>query len=227
MAEVASRKVNTYLAEIIGTFILVFAGITAVNVNYLTYGMLGLTGIGLVFGLAVIIVAYSLGHISGAHLNPAVTVGLTLAKRFEYGNLIPYVASQLLGAILAGIVELAIFGTAFTSYPTYLGTTVPNYALSQPLSAFVMEIFITMFLVITVLGATHEKAPKNWAGLAIGLAVAMGVMIGGGVSGGSMNPARTFGPALVSWTWTDHWIYWLGPLFGAYLAAGIYRRIFE
>jgi len=219
--------VNAYLAEIIGTFTLVFAGITAVNVNYLTYGMLGLTGIGLVFGLAVIIVAYSFGHISGAHLNPAVTVGLTLAKRFEYGNLIPYIASQLLGAILAGIVELAIFGTGFTGYPTYLGTTVPNAALSQPLSAFIMEILITMFLVITVLGATHEKAPKNWAGLAIGLAVAMGVMIGGGVSGGSMNPARTFGPALVSWTWTDHWIYWLGPLFGAYLAAGIYRRIFE
>lgn len=218
---------NAYLAEIIGTFTLVFAGITAVNVNYLTYGMLGLTGIGLVFGLAVIIVAYSFGHISGAHLNPAVTVGLTLAKRFEYGNLIPYIASQLLGAILAGIVELAIFGTGFTGYPTYLGTTVPNAALSQPLSAFIMEILITMFLVITVLGATHEKAPKNWAGLAIGLAVAMGVMIGGGVSGGSMNPARTFGPALVSWTWTDHWIYWLGPLFGAYLAAGIYRRIFE
>jgi aquaporin NIP len=227
MTEAKYTLIDRCLCELLGTFILVFAGITAVDADYLTKGMLGLTGVGLVFGLAVIISAYSLGHISGAHLNPAVTVGLTLTGRFKYDDLIPYVASQLLGGIFAGIVELAIFGTAFTGSPTYLGTTVPNPALSQPLSAFIMETFVTMFLVITVLGSTHEKAPKNFAGLAIGLALAMGVMIAGGVSGGSLNPARTFGPALVSWTWTDHWVYWLGPLFGAYLAAGIYRRIFE
>ncbi|HYB93043.1 MAG TPA: aquaporin [archaeon] len=221
MTETAYGRARMYFAEMIGTFIMVFIGITAVDAN------LGWIAIGAAFGLGAIISIFIFGQISGAHLNPAVTVGLTLAGRFDYQDLIPYIVSQLVGAVLAALVELTIFGSVFSGAPTYLGTTVPNAAFSQPLSALIMEIFVTMFLVITVLCATREKESKNWAGLAIGLALGVGVMISGVVSGGSLNPARTFGPALVSWTWTSHWVYWVGPLLVAFFAAGIYRQLFE
>ena len=202
-------------AEFIGTFALVFAGTGAVVVNAQT-NALGQVGIALVFGFVVAVIVYSIGHISGAHINPAVTLALFLDKKFGKKEVIPYIVSQLLGAVAASILVLAVLGNN-----AYIGATLPkdnNY-----MQSFYLEIVLTFFLMFAILGSTDGKAYKQFGGLAIGFVVGLDVMFGGPISGASMNPARSFGPALLSGNFSYHWVYWLAPIIGALIAVYAYR----
>ena len=202
-------------AEFIGTFALVFAGTGAVVVNAQT-NALGQVGIALVFGFVAAAMVYSIGHISGAHINPAVTLALFLDKKFGKKEVIPYIVSQLLGAVAASILVLAVLGNN-----AYIGATLPkdnNY-----MQSFYLEIVLTFFLMFAILGSTDGKAYKQFGGLAIGFVVGLDVMFGGPISGASMNPARSFGPALLSGNFSYHWVYWLAPIIGALIAVYAYR----
>lgn len=212
-----SRRV--FWAELFGTYCLVFAGTGAAVVDGLSGGRLTGLGVGMVFGLAAFSLAYAIGHISGAHLNPAVTVGLWLSKRHKAEAVIPYIAAQLIGALLASLTLKA----AFASVPTTLGQTMPAFGAGP---ALLMELVLTFIFVMTVIGAaTDQLTQKPLAALAIGAALGLGVIVGGPVSGGSLNPARSFGPALATGQFAHQWVYWLGPLAGACLAAWLYRAL--
>jgi MIP family channel proteins len=203
------------LAEFIGTFFLVFAGTGAIAVDAVTHEVTHV-GVSLVFGLVITVLIYAFGHISGAHFNPAVTVGFWALGEFP-GRRVPlYVAAQLLGAIAASGGVLALFGRSGS-----LGITMPQGA---PAVSLFLEVLMTFLLVIVIFGsAVHGKAVKSFAGLAIGGTIALDALFGGPISGASMNPARSLGPAIVSGMWSAQWIYVAGPLFGALLAVGAYR----
>lgn len=188
-------------AEALGTFALVFFGPGAAVVQAQT-GALGHLGVAAVFGLTVAAVIAALAPISGAHINPAATLALTLAGRFPPRRALPYVAAQLLGAALAAFLLLALFGTRGS-----VGATVPAGSVAQ---AFVLETVLTFFLLLVAL-----RSGLPWV---VGGVVALEAAMGGPVTGASMNPARSFGPALASGLWTAHWLYWTAPLLGAALA---------
>ena len=188
-------------AELIGTFALVFFGPGAVVVDAQT-GALGHAGVALVFGLTVAVVIAALAPISGAHINPAATLALALAGRFAWARVVPYVLVQLIGAALAAFTLLALFGLK-----GQLGVTLPVGSLTQ---AFVLEAVMTFFLLLVAL-----RSGLPWV---VGGVVGLEAMMGGPITGASMNPARSFGPALASGTWTAHWLYWAAPLLGAGLA---------
>jgi MIP family channel proteins len=192
---------RTLCAEAIGTFALVFFGPGAAVVNAQT-GELGHIGVALVFGLTVTVVIAALAPISGAHINPASTFALTLAGKFPLARVLPYIAAQLAGASLAAFLLLALFGTEGN-----LGVTVPAGSVAQ---AFALELVMTFFLLLVAL-----RSGLPWA---VGGIVALEAAMGGPVTGASMNPARSFGPALASGIWTAHWLYWLAPLLGGALA---------
>lgn len=207
-----------YLAEMIGTFALVFAGTGAIVVNAQT-GALGHVGIALVFGFIVAVMIYSIGHISGGHINPAVTIGLWIGKKFDKKHVIPYILFQLLGAILASFLVLTIIGG-----DSFIGATLPlngNF-----IQSFYLEIVLTFFLMFVIINVATDKGAYNqFAGLAIGTTVAIDALFGGPISGASMNPARSFGPALISGNFSFHWVYWLAPIIGALLAVFAYQLI--
>lgn len=188
-------------AEGIGTFALVFFGPGAAVVQAQT-GALGHLGVAAVFGLTVAAVIAALAPISGAHINPAATFALTLAGKFPRRRVLPYAAAQLLGAVLAAWLLRALFGLEGE-----LGVTVPAGSVAQ---AFVLETVLTFFLLLVAL-----RSGLPWV---VGGVVALEAAMGGPVTGASMNPARSFGPALASGIWTAHWLYWLAPLLGAALA---------
>lgn len=202
-------------AEFIGTFFLVFAGTGAIVVDSTTHEVTHV-GVSLVFGLVITVLIYALGHISGAHFNPAVTTGFWLLREFP-GRLVPaYVAAQLLGATAASAMVLALFGRLDS-----LGVTMPQTTADASLA---LETLMTMLLVLVIFGsAVHGKAVKSFAGIAIGGTIALDALFGGPISGASMNPARSLGPAIVSGLWADQWIYVAGPLAGALLAVAAYR----
>lgn len=202
---------NQCFAEFVGTFALVFAGCGAIVANDLYGGVLGHSGISIVFGLVVMVMIYSVGNISGAHLNPAVTIGFTVAGRFQKTMVLPYIASQCIGATLASATLCLIYGQHET-----LGATLPSGSVVQ---AFAMEVvlsFLLMFVILNVSTGAMEKGIM--AGVAVGGTVALEAMIGGPVSGASMNPARSIGPALVSGNLTCLWIYIAAPITGMVLA---------
>lgn len=202
------------ISEAVGTFVLVFAGTAAVIANGYSGGAVTLTGIALVFGLAVTVVIYALGDVSGAHINPAVTLGLRLAGRIPASSVIPYVASQCAGAIAASILLRLIFGTEFG-----LGATQPAHSAFQ---AFAMETVATFILMFVILRVTEGRPEKGiTAGLVIGAVVTLDILIAGPVSGASMNPARSLGPALAGLQFGGFWIYLLAPCLGAWLAAKV------
>lgn len=188
-------------AELIGTFALIFFGPGAAVVQAQT-GALGHLGVAAVFGLTVTAVIAALAPLSGAHINPAATFALTLAGKFPRERVLPYVAAQLVGATLAAFVLLALFGRKGN-----LGATVPAGSVLQ---AFTLETFLTFFLLLVAL-----RSGLPWV---VGGTVALEAAMGGPITGASMNPARSFGPALASGIWTAHWVYWLAPLLGAALA---------
>ncbi|MBV8082978.1 MAG: MIP family channel protein [Candidatus Eremiobacteraeota bacterium] len=203
------------VAEFIGTFFLVFAGTGALAVDALTHTVTHV-GVSLVFGLVVAALVYALGHVSGAHFNPAVTLGFWVARAFPGERVAWYVISQILGAIAASILIRLMFGSAASA-----GVTLPASSVS---TSFVLELAMTSLLVIVVMGsAVHGRATKGFAGIAIGSAIALDAIFGGPISGASMNPARSLGPACIAGIWHDQWIYVVAPLAGALLAVAVYR----
>jgi aquaporin NIP len=206
-------------AEGLATFALVFAGCGAIVANAEYDGALGAVGISLVFGLIVMAMIYATGHLSGAHINPAVTVAFTLTRHFPAREAAAYVAAQVVGAT-AGALALAV---AWIDEPANLGATVPTVAAG---SALVYELVLTailMFVIVAV--ATDTRAVGAAAAIAIGGAVGLDALFGGPVTGASMNPARSLGPALVAGEWADFWIYIVGPVIGATVAAFAYQAI--
>lgn len=207
-----------YVAEFVGTFLLVFAGPGAVVIDAASGGGVTSLGIGLSFGLAVMAAIYAVGHLSGAHINPAVTVAFALTRYFPWSQVPAYVFAQLLGAAAASATHLALFGDVAD-----LGATVPS---GSPFQAFGLELLLTLFLMFVVAAvATDVRAVGQAAAIAIGGYVVLAATFAGPIAGASMNPARSFGPALLGGTWTYHWVYWAGPLAGAVLGALLYRYV--
>jgi aquaporin TIP len=214
---------KTFLAELIGTFGLVFFGAGAILQNATTQNV-GATGIALAYGLAMMLGVYLFGHVSGGHFNPAVSFGMALTRRLSWGGMVRYWIGQLLGASLAAW-ALAL---AYRAGPldAHLGTPVVDATITPWMAAFV-EAVLTFFLVAVVFAtAVDPRATKGFAGLAIGMTVTMDVLMAGALTGGAVNPARAFGPALLAGYWQDHWVYWVGPLIGGGAAALLYERFF-
>jgi MIP family channel proteins len=206
-------------AEGLAAFALVFAGCGAIVTDASYDGALGTVGIGLVFGLIIMVMIYATGHLSGAHINPAVTIAFTLTRHFAWRDAAAYIAAQLAGATTAALLLLAVW----PDKPAGLGATVPSVAAG---SALVYEVTLTailMFVIIAV--ATDTRAVGAAAAIAIGGTVGLDAIFGGPVTGASMNPARSFGPALAAGEWQDFWIYVLGPVAGAALGAFGYQLI--
>ncbi|CAI9760144.1 unnamed protein product [Fraxinus pennsylvanica] len=207
------------LAELIGTYFLVFAGCTAVVVNMDMNEVVTLPGIALVFGLVLMVLIYSVGHVSGAHFNPAVTIALASCGKFPLMEVPGYISVQILGSILASAtIRLLLEG----NQDKFAGT-LPT---GSDLQAFLIEIIITfLFLFVISSLTTDDRAIKPLAGLAIGATLTVNVMVAGPISGGSVNPARSLGPAIVSSRYERLWIYLLGPILGAMGGAWVYNLI--
>jgi len=215
-----------YAAELFGTFVLVFAGLgTAV----LAGSKVGLVGISFAFGLTLVAMAYAIGPISGCHINPAVTLAMLLSKRIKAGQAAGYMVVQVIGAIIGAAVVLAIAKGAqgFVASPDTFG--INGYGEHSPghyslLAAFLTEALFTLLLVITVLGATDERAPAGFAGLPIGLALTVTNLAAIPVTNASINPARSIGPAVLvgGWAVQQLWLFIVAPLVGGVIAAGIY-----
>ena len=206
-------------AEGFATFALVFAGCGAIIANQQYSSGLGVVGVGIVFGLIIMVMIYATGHLSGAHINPAVTIAFTLTRHFPGRDAVAYIAAQVIGAVLAALLLLAVW----PDKPAHLGATVPSVGVG---SALVYEIVLTAFLMFVIMAvATDTRAVGAAAAIAIGGTVGLDAIFGGPVTGASMNPARSFGPALGSGTWGDFWIYIAGPVLGAALGALAYQLV--
>ena len=231
---------SIFLAEVYGTFLLVFVGTTAITISsdptlFSVGPTLGLGFVGLAFGLALIGGIASVGSISGAVFNPAITIALLAAGRLPRGRVPSYIAAQFVGATIAAAVELLIVGMAAGSNSGVdLGSNVPNFSLSTPVfSAVLAEIVGTTFLTMAVLGSTDpDSSSIAWGTSGIGFVLAATIWALGAVSGASLNPARSFGPALISLLFDNtpmiyYWIYLAGPILGALLAAVLYRLMYK
>lgn len=206
-------------AEGIAAFALVFAGCGAIVADAHYDAPLGAVGIALVFGLVIMVMVYATGHLSGAHINPAVTIAFTLSRHFPPRDAAAYVGAQLVGATAGALLLLAVW----PDQPAELGATVPSIGVG---SAFVYELLLTAFLMFVIMAvATDTRAVGAAAAIAIGGTVGLDALFGGPVTGASMNPARSFGPALAAGEWTDFWIYVLGPIAGAALGAFAYQLV--
>ena len=207
------------LAEGIGTFILVFAGTGAVMVNSISGGSVTHIGISFVFGAVVTALIYGIGHLSGAHFNPAVTLAFWTSGFFPKRRVLPYILAQLLGAFAASALLLISLGRVAN-----LGATLP--LKGNWLQSLVLEFVLTFILMFVILGSgLDRRAHIGFAGLAIGLTVGMEAAFMGPITGASMNPARSLGPALVGGIWQHHWVYWVAPILGAQLAVIVYRQL--
>src|SRR4051794_5384214 len=207
------------VAEGLAAFALVFAGCGAIVTNATHQGTLGSVGVSLVFGLVIMVMIYATGHLSGAHINPAVTIAFTLTRHFPGRDALAYIGAQLAGATAGALLLLA----AWPSKPASLGATVPTVATG---TALLYEVVMTAFLMFVIIAvATDTRAVGAAAAIAIGGTVGLDALFGGPITGASMNPARSFGPALASGTWTDFWIYVVGPVVGAAIGALAYQFI--
>ncbi|KJG15849.1 aquaporin Z [Photobacterium angustum] len=218
------------VAEFIGTFWLVLGGCgsAVLAAAYPDLGI-GFLGVALAFGLTVVTMAYAIGHISGCHLNPAVTVGLWAGNRFPTGEVVPYIISQVLGGI-AGAAVLYVIASGHAGFDLAGGFASNGYGEHSPghyslLSSFVTEVVMTFMFLFVILGATHKLASPQMAGLAIGLALTLIHLISIPVTNTSVNPARSTGPALFvgDWATSQLWMFWIAPLIGAVLAGWVYR----
>ena len=216
---------NQLFAEILGTFCLVFVGTGAITVNELYGGALTHVGVAVSFGLIVLAMIYTVGDVSGAHLNPAVTLGFVAAKRMSFAPALGFIGAQLIGALAASLLVFLLFAESSSaerlSSTLTLGATSPSGSLTQ---AFVMEVvlsFILMFVILSVSTGAKEKGIT--AGLAIGMTVLLLALFGGPVTGASMNPARSLAPALVSGELGALWLYMLAPITGALIAVASCR----
>jgi aquaporin Z len=200
-----------YAAEFIGTFALVFAGTGAIIINDVTGGAVTNVGVGLTFGMIVLTMIYAVGDVSGAHFNPAVTLGFFAARRLKGKIILPYVVSQLSGALAASLLLRALF----PQHPT-LGATAPS---GPALQSLILEIILTALLMFVILNvSTGARERGITAGIAVGAVIALEALFAGPICGASMNPARSFAPALVSQHLANLWIYVVAPVTGALIA---------
>jgi MIP family channel proteins len=223
----AAGSKNKYLVEIVGTFILVYAICSAATV-YSTkvpqgiagLGQLGMIGVGLVHALVLTAIVYAIGYRSGAQVNPAVTIGLLVTRKMGRTEAGLTIACQILGAVIAAAVVYSMFGSEMAA-----SVTLP--ADDNVTRAFILETVMTFTLVYVVLATTTSKNFKiaPLAGVAIGFTLGFNVILGGSVSGGSLNPARSFGPALMVGNFDYQWIYWIAPILGGLIAAGVYKGL--
>ena len=218
------------LAEAIGTFWLTFAGCgSAVIASGFPEVGIGLLGVSLAFGLTVLTMAYAIGHISGCHLNPAVTVGLAAGGRFPMKDVGPYVVAQVVGAVIAAAVLYAIASGA-PGFDLAKGFAANGYGEHSPgkyslFAGLLAEIVLTMMFLFIIMGATHGKAPVGFAPLAIGLGLTLIHLVGIPITNTSVNPARSTGPALFvgGWALAQLWMFWVAPLIGGVLGGILYR----
>ena len=207
--------VRSLLAEAIGTFALVFAGCGAIMVDAKT-GALGHVGVAISFGLVIMVMIYAVGHISGAHFNPAVTLAFAVSRHFPTSRVAAYWAAQLAGATAAALVLRASLGNV-----AHVGTTLPSGSDGQ---AFLWEAVLSFFLMFVIMAvATDTRAVGEAAAIAIGATVGLDAMFGGPVTGASMNPARSLGPAIAAADFTSIWVYLTAPFLGAVIAAVTYQ----
>jgi len=220
-------NIKAMSAEFIGTFTLIFIGVGAIAVNQMEGGGSGLLGIALAHGLAIAVMATATMAVSGGHLNPAVTIGLLTAKKIDASNAVQYIAAQCAGAIAAAA-TIKMCLPAETLAAVGMGTPAINSAAGITISmALVTEIILTFFLMFVIYGTAVDKRAPKLGGLLIGLTVTLDVLMGGPISGAAMNPARHLGPALLGGGFSNMWLYWVGPIVGAILAAQIYKCAFE
>ncbi len=228
---------NKLIAEFFGTFWLVFGGcgsavlaakfLTTEGATPLNLGI-GLVGVALAFGLTVLTMAFAIGHISGCHLNPAVSVGLCVGGRFKAAELLPYIVAQVAGAV-AGAFVLSIIASGQAGFSTAAGFAANGYADHSPgkyslAAGFTAEVVLTFFFLLIILGATDKRAPQGFAPIAIGLGLTLIHLIGIPVTNLSVNPARSTGPALFvgGWALQQLWLFWVAPIVGAALAGVVY-----
>ncbi|MCE5199050.1 MAG: MIP family channel protein [Armatimonadota bacterium] len=216
------------VAEFVGTFILVFAGTAVVTAAALGRPIAGpplnSLAVGLTFGLVLTLLVGAFAHVSGAHFNPAVTLGLFSVGRFPGMYAVVYIIAQIVGAIAAAAAVWAVFGDAARQQAS-LGATFPTAGTSDA-QAFLMEVLITFILVFTIVAiSTDERANTTLSSISIGFALGVAVLVGGAVSGGSANPARTLGPMIVAGKFTSLWVYIIGPIVGGVVAAMLYRYV--
>lgn len=218
------------VAEFIGTFWLVLGGCGSAVLAAAFPGVgIGLLGVSVAFGLTVLTMAYALGHISGCHLNPAVSVGLAAGGRFSWSEVIPYAIAQVLGAIAAAAL-LYLIASGKAGFDLAGGLAANGYGEHSPgkyslYAGFVTEIVMTFMFLMIILGATDQRAPAGFAPIAIGLALTLIHLVSIPVTNTSVNPARSTGPALIvgGWALQQLWLFWIAPLIGAALAGAVYR----
>ena len=221
------RLTSVLVAEAIGTFLFFFVGMGAVVLgSHLNDGSTGgLLGVALAHGLALAVLVSALGPVSGGHFNPAVTFGVWITGRIEPVRAALYAGAQLLGALAAGLALRAVFNEASWG-PVALGTPTVDPAIGVG-AAIIVEAILTVLLLFAVFGTAIDRRAPKIGGLAIGLAVAADILMGGPLTGAAMNPARWFGPAVASGTFADWYVWWIGPLLGAAVAAYLYRYTLE
>jgi MIP family channel proteins len=207
------------LAEGLAAFALVFAGCGAIVADAVYGGELGSLGIALAFGLVIMVMVYATGHLSGAHINPAVTLAFTLSRHFPPREAAAYVAAQCVGAIAAALALWAIW----PDRPAELGATSPSVGIGSALVYEALLSGLLMFVIMAV--ATDTRAVGAAAAIAIGGTIGVDALVGGPVTGASMNPARSLGPALAAWEWGDLWIYLVGPICGTALGGLAYQLV--
>ncbi len=223
-------QTKKYAAEAIGTFWLTFAGCgSAVLAAAFPEVGIGLLGVSLAFGLTVLTMAYSIGHISGCHLNPAVTVGLAAGGRFPTGQIVPYIVAQVAGAIMAAAL-LYIIASGAPGFDAGKGFAANGYGAHSPgqyglFASFLMELVMTAMFLFIIMGSTHGKAPVSFAPIAIGLGLTLIHLVSIPVTNTSVNPARSTGPALFAGAWAlgQLWLFWLAPLLGGAVGGFLYR----
>jgi len=221
-------------AEFFGTFWLVFGGCGAavIAATFPAVGI-GFVGVAFAFGLTVLTMAYAIGHISGCHLNPAISLGLVVGKRFPASDLLGYVIAQVLGAIAgAGVLYYIAIGSA--SFDVHNGFACNGYGANSPggysmLSGLVAEVVLTAFFVMVIMGSTDDRAPKGFAPIAIGLCLTLIHLVCIPITNTSVNPARSTGPAIFAggWALQQLWLFWVAPLIGGALGGGIYHVLFD
>lgn len=221
-------------AEFFGTFWLVFGGCGAavLDAAFPQLGI-GFAGVALAFGLTVLTMAYAIGHISGCHLNPAISVGLAMGKRFPWSEVLPYIVAQVLGGLLGSTV-LYVIASGKEGFSLSGGFASNGYGLHSPggyslVACLVAEIVLTFFFVLVIHGATDRRAPAGFAGIAIGLALTLIHLIGIPVTNLSVNPARSTGPAIFAggWALQQLWLFWVAPIIGGAIAGVVYNGLFE
>jgi aquaporin Z len=222
------------IAEFFGTFWLVFGGCGAavLAAGFPAVGI-GFAGVALAFGLTVLTMAFAIGHVSGCHLNPAVSIGLVVGKRFAAADLIPYVIAQVAGAV-AGAGVLFVIASGNANFDVHAGFASNGYGPHSPggyslLAGFVAEVVLTAFFLIVIMGSTDARAPKGFAPIGIGLCLTLIHLVSIPLTNTSVNPARSTGPALFAggWALQQLWMFWVAPIIGGALGGLIYRALFS